>query len=96
LRYIISGRSKEMNSPTKELLIAEIEKNKKELISLCSDLIKIDSSNPPGDMGEITSFITNFLSKHKISWEILDKTGSTPNIIAKIGPDCNQGFKALV
>ncbi|NLB08234.1 MAG: M20 family metallopeptidase [Clostridiales bacterium] len=76
-----------MNSPTKELLIAEIEKNKKELISLCSDLIKIDSSNPPGDMGEITSFITNFLSKHKISWEILDKTGSTPNIIAKTGPD---------
>jgi succinyl-diaminopimelate desuccinylase len=38
-------------------------------------------------MEEITSFITTFLSEHKIAWEILDKTGSAPNIIAKIGSD---------
>ena len=42
---------------------ALVEQHKDELLQLCSDLIKIPSVNPPGEMEAITSFICGYLDK---------------------------------
>lgn len=40
-----------------QYLVSLMEDRKEELLKLCSDLIKIPSVNPPGEMEAITSFI---------------------------------------
>lgn len=70
-----------------------IEARKEEAISLCCDLIRIPSVNPPGDPAEITDYICSFLSRHGIPYEILSGDEKTPNIVATIG---NENGKSLI
>ena len=39
-----------------QYLVSLMEDRKEELLKLCSDLIKIPSVNPPGEMEAITSY----------------------------------------
>ena len=72
---------------------ALVEQHKDELLQLCSDLIKIPSVNPPGEMEAITSFICGYLDKHGISYEVLRPTPTTPNIVATLG---RKGGRRLI
>lgn len=69
------------------------EARQEELLSLCSDLIRIPSVNPPGDMEPVTSFICGYLDRHHISYEVLRPTPQTPNIVATIG---KKGGRRLI
>ena len=55
-------------------LTSLVEERKEELLKLCSDLIRIPSVNPPGEMEVITSFICSYLDKHHIPYEVLRPT----------------------
>ena len=78
---------------TKEFLWNKIDEQSEDLISLCSDLIKINSENPPGNMEPITEYICNYLEKKEIPYEVVRPEPNKPNIIARLG---NKNGKTLL
>jgi succinyl-diaminopimelate desuccinylase len=67
-------------------LINRCELEKEKIIKLASDLIKIPSENPPGDLREIMSFIESWLRKNGVNnLKILSADSIKPNIIAEVG-----------
>lgn len=58
---------------------------KDELIGLCSDLLRIPSENPPGHMHAITSYLTAYLEKNGIPFQVVGADAEHPNILAHIG-----------
>ncbi|PKM78901.1 MAG: ArgE/DapE family peptidase, partial [Firmicutes bacterium HGW-Firmicutes-13] len=70
---------------TKNLLWQIIDKRRNELFALCSDLIRIPSENPPGNVDEIVSFISRFLEKNGIESRITGPSRKYPNVVAGIG-----------
>lgn len=78
---------------THEQLRGLIESRREEFLDLCSQLIRIPSVNPPGEMEEITNFICSYLKGHGIACEILRPTPTTPNIVARLG---KTGGKTLL
>ena len=77
----------------KQRLIESVEAKKDELIELCSDLIKIDSQNPPGHSDKITEFIVNYLNGFDLEAETYESNPRMYNIISKYGSD--QGKKLI-
>ena len=69
----------------KEKIWNHIDENSDDIINLCSDLVKIPSVNPPGDMTEIASYIGNYLKKHDVSYETFEPDKGKTNIVSKIG-----------
>jgi len=66
-------------------LINKCELEKEKIIKLASDLIKIPSENPPGDVREIMSFIESWLRENGVNnLKILSADPTKPNIIAEI------------
>jgi succinyl-diaminopimelate desuccinylase len=47
----------------KAILADKVKSRKNELVQLTSDLVQINSENPPGDTNEIGNFIVSYLSK---------------------------------
>ena len=80
-------------SMTHEQLRGLIESRREEFLALCSQMIRIPSVNPPGEMEEITQFISHYLESHGIACEILRPTPETPNIVARLG---KKGGKTLL
>lgn len=54
-------------------------------IKLASDLIKIDSTNPPGYTNEVAAFIKDFLNSYGISSNTYEFEKNKTNLIAAIG-----------
>ena len=80
------------NLEKKEKLWALLDETKDELLTLCSDLIRRPSTNPPIDPKEITQFITDFFIENEIPHEVLYNNPRLPIIIAHVG---NKGGKVL-
>lgn len=68
-----------------EELRSLVEDRKEELIQLCSEMIRIPSENPPGEMDAMISYLCAYLDKHGIQYEIVKGNESAPNIIARMG-----------
>jgi len=62
-----------------------IDERRDEITKLCSDLIRIPSENPPGNVKDIISFISRFLANKGIENQIREADNKHPNIIASIG-----------
>lgn len=78
---------------THEHWISLVEQRQDQLLQLCSDLIRIPSVNPPGEMEAITAFICGYLDAHHISYQVLRPTPATPNIVATVG---RKGGRRLI
>ncbi|SHI49342.1 succinyl-diaminopimelate desuccinylase [Dethiosulfatibacter aminovorans DSM 17477] len=76
-----------MKENTKQFLWSQLEEKKEELIKLVSDLIKIPSENPTGNVEEITKFISEYLNEGNISHDIIRSKEEYPNIVAQLGND---------
>jgi succinyl-diaminopimelate desuccinylase len=74
-----------MGVNAKEEVWKEIDKRKKEILKLSSDLIKIPSVNPPGDMTEIADFIMDYLSAYGLSCQVHEPEKGRINLICKLG-----------
>ena len=70
-----------------------IDRRQAELLQLCSDMIRIPSVNPPGDVSEIVRYITRYLDAHSISSQIVGPREERPNILARYG---TPGGRTLV
>jgi succinyl-diaminopimelate desuccinylase len=66
--------------------LADRAKSKKnDLIELSSDLVRINSENPPGDTNEIGNFIASYLSKWEgVEVEAYPSTENIFNLVARI------------
>jgi len=60
-----------------------MEKNRENLIKLCSELVAAKSFNPPGSTLETTSVLENFFSASGIFCETLAKHKNKPNLISR-------------
>lgn len=75
-----------MNNEVKEKLISLAKKEEKELLKLCSDLIKAKSVNPGGDIYSAIKVIRDFFDKENISYKLIEKGSKEfPVIIASLG-----------
>jgi succinyl-diaminopimelate desuccinylase len=68
----------------------QIDQEKEEILNLASDLIKIPSVNPPGDMQEIADFISNYLSGYGLSCDVHEPEKGRINLICKLGDDSGK------
>lgn len=72
---------------------ALMDERQDDLLKLCSDMIKIPSVNPPGDVSVIVRYITNYLKEHGIAFDIVGENEDRPNILARYG---TPGGKTVV
>ncbi len=63
----------------------QVEQEKEEILKLASDLIKIPSVNPPGNMQEIADFILKYLSDHGLSCDVHEPEKGRINLICSLG-----------
>ncbi len=76
----------------KKEILAELGRRRKELVGLCSRLIRIPSENPPGDTTKLAAFIRSYLKAKGFKTKIYEPMKGRPNIVASIG----QGRPNLV
>jgi succinyl-diaminopimelate desuccinylase len=74
----------------KEGIWKKVEQEKEEILKLASDLIKIPSVNPPGDMQEIADFILNYLSDYGLSCDVHEPEKGCINLICSLGDDTGK------
>ena len=60
------------------------KKNEKELIEVFKDLIRLDTTNPPGNEIKVIEYIKAILDRESIENIIISKDINRPNIVAKI------------
>lgn len=77
----------------KQKVIAAVEAQKEDLLTLCSQLIQIDSTNPPGDTTEITKYIQSYLERFGMKVDIHESAPLQYNIISKYGSE--EGKKLI-
>ncbi len=77
----------------KQTLWNLIEERRDDLVHLCSKMLQIPSENPPGEMKEITDFITTYLDEGNVGYEITGPDDEHPVIIASYGGD--EGTKMV-
>lgn len=63
----------------------EIIVNESELIELCSDLIRIDSQNPPGNTEKIIEYICEYLDSYNIKSSTFEASPGRIGLVASIG-----------
>lgn len=75
----------EYTEKLKKKLQTRVNEDKDSLTKLCSEMVKIPSENPPGDMSEMAYFIRNLLENHGIPVESYEPAKGKINLVAKIG-----------
>ncbi len=55
-----------------------------EAIGLTRDLIRIDSSNPPGREAEAVTMLRDFLAANGVACELVESVAGRPNLVARI------------
>lgn len=77
----------------KEQIIAAVDQKQDQLLSLCSDLIKINTENPPGNASEIAAYITDYL--HSFDLEVTEHKADEnwTNLISSYG---HSGGRKLI
>ncbi len=61
------------------------QKKKAELLKVLQDLIRLNSSNPPGDETGVAEYIVNLLEKEGIPARLYCKVPNRPNVYAELG-----------
>jgi succinyl-diaminopimelate desuccinylase len=70
----------------KTSLLKEVESGRDAIIKLCSDLIKIPSENPPGDVSEVAGFVKDRLSQSGALVETYEPEKGRVNLVVRLGP----------
>ena len=69
----------------KEEVVKRVEGMSEDIIRLCSDLVRIPSENPPGDMTEIAGFASDWLSDRGLSPRSYEPEKGAISILAEVG-----------
>jgi len=74
-----------LNEEFKKKLRRHIDDGREDLVRLCSELVKIPSENPPGDVREIASFIESWLERRGLAVEAYEPKNGMVSLISEIG-----------
>jgi len=74
-----------MDMRSKEKAQRLIDERREEILQLCSDMVRIPSENPPGDMGQMASFLRGFLEERGFAVEAYEPEKGRINLVARIG-----------
>lgn len=74
-----------LNELLKKKLLRHIEDGRADIVQLCSELVKIPSENPPGDVKDIASFIEDWLETRGLKVEAYEPERGRVSLISKIG-----------
>lgn len=77
----------------KQRVVQAVEDKKEELLELCSQLIQINSENPPGDSTEISQFVEQYLKQFGLDVDVHEAAEKQYNLISKYG---NEAGKKLI
>lgn len=73
------------NMDIKTRIWALAEDTKKDLLNLCSELVKRPNVNPPIEADAITAFIENYFKTYGIAYERLEPYAGKPILVARVG-----------
>jgi len=76
----------------KERLLREVEIRSSEVVKLASDLIRIPSENPPGNLADIISFVEKYLHSMSIDVSLIEEAKGWPNLLCEAGPEGSQSL----
>jgi succinyl-diaminopimelate desuccinylase len=68
-----------------EKIRSKVQEHNDELVKLCSALLRINSENPPGDMGEIAGYVKDYLSEAGCRCEVVEPERGRVSIVSTIG-----------
>lgn len=77
-----------MESKVKELkerVSSYVDERRDETIELCSEMVKIPSENPPGDMSEMAAFIRGWLEDRGFALEVYEPEKGRISLVTRIG-----------
>ncbi len=69
----------------KEHIVSYIQDNEEEIVSLSTELIGADTSNPPGNEYLAVNIIKKYFNTHGITYDTFEKSTGRTNIIGYIG-----------
>jgi len=73
------------NSNLEEKLLRSVEARRNDLLTLCCNLIKAKSENPPGDVSEAASIAKDYLKKNGLKVEAHEAERGYVNLLTTIG-----------
>ncbi|MBS7631457.1 ArgE/DapE family deacylase [Candidatus Bathyarchaeota archaeon] len=68
----------------KEEACKRIEEKGRDVVKLCSDVIKIPSDNPPGDTSQLAAFLKEYLEERGIRVRSYEPKEGSPNLVATV------------
>lgn len=71
--------------PSKSELIAQVDRNKDELVELLSSLVQVETTIPPGDTREAIELIQEYLDDYGLSGRVLKSNQNKYNFVAQAG-----------
>jgi len=78
----------------RENLLKEVESRSSEIVGLTSDLVKIPSENPPGDVSKITEFLMKYLQDAGVEVRVVESVKGKPNLLCQTGSQ--EGSRSLL
>ncbi|MEM2133552.1 MAG: ArgE/DapE family deacylase [Candidatus Jordarchaeaceae archaeon] len=75
-------------------ILETVDKEKEKIVDLVSQLIRIPSTNPPGDTSEVAGYISDYLNNLGIKTQNYESKPGLVSIVAKVGRD--RGKKILL
>ncbi len=65
----------------KDALLAEIDRDRDEIVGFLQAFVQAPSPNPPGDTRAATEVITRFLDRHDLPWRTVAPVAAWPNVV---------------
>jgi len=82
------------SNESRQALLKEVESRSSEIIGLASDLIKIPSENPPGDIDKITEFLMKYLRDAGVEVSVVESVKGKQNLLCQTGSE--EGSRSLL
>ena len=76
-----------MSERQEKKIISKIRSNRKDLIDLCSDLLKSKNENPPGDMTEISGFVRDYLGEFGCEYQVVEPQKGRISVLSHLGEE---------
>jgi succinyl-diaminopimelate desuccinylase len=67
---------------TKNSLLAEIERDRDEIVEFFRGFVRVKSPNPPGDTRDVAAYVSDFLTKQGLDFRTVAPKEEFPNLIA--------------
>lgn len=74
-----------MGERQEKKILSEIKSNRDELVKLCSDMLKVKSENPPGDMTEMAGFVQDYLKEFGCKYQVVEPQKGRISLLSHMG-----------